>query len=76
MVILLRLVLILLVCLPVLTGCSDNKEKKEKSAIEQTTDKAAKEAVERIKVPLDRARTAAEQENERNRQIEEEGNKR
>ncbi len=76
MVILLRIVLILLVCLPVLTGCSDNKEKKEKSTIEQTTDKAAREAVERIKVPLDRAKTAAEQENDRNRQIEEEGNKR
>jgi PBP1b-binding outer membrane lipoprotein LpoB len=71
-----RIVMVLLLCLPFLSGCSDNKEKKEKSAIEQTTDKAAKEAVEMIKVPLDKAKTAAEQENNRSRRIEEEGNKR
>ena len=64
------------VCLSLLTGCSDNKEKKEKSTIEQTTDKAAKEAVDRIKIPLEQARTAAEQESSRSRQLEEQENKR
>ena len=76
MVILLRVGMVLLLCLPFLTGCSDNKEKKEKGSIEQTTDKAAKEAVEMIKVPLDKAKTAAEQENNRSRRIEEEESKR
>lgn len=76
MVTFLRIVIVLFICLPFLTGCSDNKEKKEKSTIEQTTDKAAKEAVEMIKVPLDKAKTAAEQENNRSRRIEEEENKR
>ena len=72
----LRIVLVLLLCLPFLTGCSDNKEKKEKSTIEQTTDKAVKEAVEMIKVPLDKAKTAAEQEDSRSRRIEDEADKR
>jgi hypothetical protein len=56
---------------PLLTGCSDDQGKKGKSTIEQITDKAAKEAVESIKTPLDQARMAAEQENNRSRQIEE-----
>jgi hypothetical protein len=65
---------LVLLGLPLLTGCSGEQEKtgkKEKSAIEQRTDKAAKEAVDRIKVPLDQARMAAEQENSYNRQLKE-----
>ena len=75
MVALFRIVMVLFLCLPFLIGCSDNKEKKEKSTIEQTTDKAAKEAVEMIKVPIDKAKTAAEQENSRSRRIKEEEGK-
>jgi len=71
-----RRIFIVLVVLSfsLLNACSDDrekKEKKEKGMIEQTTDKAAKEAVDRIKVPLEQAKTAAEQENSRSRQLEE-----
>lgn len=66
---------LILLGLPLLTGCSGDQEKKEKSVIEQRTDKAAKEAVERIKVPLDQAKMAAEQENSRSRQLEEQEKK-
>lgn len=68
----------LLLGLPLLIGCSGEQEKtgkKEKSAIEQRTDKAAREAVDRIKVPLDQARMAAEQENNHKRQLEEQQKK-
>ena len=71
----LRIGMILFLGLSFLTGCSDNKEKKEKSTIERTTDKAAKEAVDRIKVPLEQARMAAEQESIQNRQLEEQEKK-
>ena len=60
---------------PLLTGCSDDQGKKEKSTIEQITGKAAKEATESIKTPIDKARMAAEQENSRSRQIEEQEKK-
>lgn len=62
--------------LPLLTGCSGDQEKKEKSVIEQKTDKAAKEAVDRITIPLDQARMAAEQENTHKLQLEEQEKKR
>jgi hypothetical protein len=69
---------LLLLAFPLLTGCSGEQEKtgkKEKSAIEQRTDKAAKEAVDRIKVPLDQAKMAAGQENNHKRQLEEQQKK-
>ena len=53
-----------------LTSCSGDQENKEKGAIEQGTDKVAKEAVEMIKTPLEQARTAAELENNRAGQVE------
>jgi hypothetical protein len=65
--------------LPLLIGCSgeqEKTEKKEKSVIEQKTDKAAKEAVDKIKAPLDQARMAAEQENTHKLQLEEQEKKR
>jgi hypothetical protein len=71
----LRIGMILFLGLSFLTGCSDNKGKKEKSTIERTTDKAAKEAVDRIKVPLEQARMAAERESIQNRQLEEQEKK-
>lgn len=66
---------LMLFCIPLLTGCSGDQEKKEKSVIEQKTEKAAKEAVDRIKVPLDQARMAAEQENTHKLQLEEQEKK-
>ena len=60
---------------PLLTGCSDDQGEKDKSTIEQITDKAAKEAIESIKTPLDKARMAAEQENRHNLQVEEQEKK-
>ncbi len=60
----------LLLCCAPLISCSGNQENKEKGVIEQGTDKAAKEAVERIKTPLEQARTAAERENIRAGQVE------
>ena len=52
---------LLLVGLPLLitNSCSDNAHKKEKSAVEQQTDKTAQEAVKMIKTPLNEAKTAA-----------------
>ena len=69
---------LILFCLPLLTGCSGDQEKtgkKEKSAIEQGTDKVAKEAVDRIKVPIDKAKMAAEQESNHSRELEEQEKK-
>jgi hypothetical protein len=60
----------LLLCCAPLMSCSGDQENKEKGAIEQGTDRVAKEAVERIKTPLEQARTAAEQENKRTEQVE------
>jgi VanZ family protein len=71
-------ILVFLLVVPFLTCCSGDQEKtgkKEKSAIQQRTDQAAKEAVDRIQVPLDQARTAAEQENAYKRQLEEQEKK-
>ena len=59
----------------VLTGCSDDPGKKEKSTIDQVTNTAAKGAIESIKTPLEQARTAAEQEDSHNRQVQEQANK-
>jgi hypothetical protein len=71
----LRIVSVLFfLCLSFLSACSE--EKKEKGTVEQVTDKAAKEAVDRIKVPLDQSKTAADLESNRGRQLEEQENKR
>jgi hypothetical protein len=75
MTVCLRIFMAIALLFPLLTGCSDDPGKKEKSAIEQITDKAAKEAIMSIKTPLDKARMAAEQENSHNRQVEEQEKK-
>jgi PBP1b-binding outer membrane lipoprotein LpoB len=54
-----------------LTGCSGDKEKKEKGTIKQGTDAAAKQATDMIKIPLDQAKGAALQQENRGREIEE-----
>ena len=39
-----------------LLGCSGNEEQKEPGAIEKMTDKAAEEAVQNIRQPMERAK--------------------
>ena len=56
-------VLVLLFGGAALLSCSNNKEAEpEKGMIEKMTDKAAKEMAERIRAPIDQARSAADQE--------------
>jgi hypothetical protein len=51
-------------------GCSDKKEPAaEKGAIRQMTDEAAREAVNQIRTPIDKARSAAQQQEERNKEL-------
>ncbi len=61
--------------LPLVSGCSGDKDKKEKSAIEQQTDKTAKEAVKMIKTPLNEAKSAARQQEDYNKQLKKESAK-
>jgi hypothetical protein len=71
-------ILVFLLVVPFLTSCSGDQDKagkKEKSAIQQRTDQAAKEAVDRIQTPINQARTAAEQEDAYKRQLEEQEKK-
>jgi len=51
-----------------LFACTNNNEAEaepKKGMIEEMTDKAAKEMVDRIRTPLDKARSAADQEEDR-----------
>ena len=51
-------------------GCSDKKEPpSEKGAIRQMTDEVAKEAVNQIRTPIDKARSAAKQQEDKNKQL-------
>jgi hypothetical protein len=51
-------------------GCSDKKEPAaEKGAIRQMTDEAAREAVNQIRTPIDKARSVAQQQEERNKEL-------
>jgi len=51
-------------------GCSDKKEPApEKGAIRQMTDEAAREAVKQIRTPIDKARSAAKQQEEKNKEM-------
>ena len=40
----------------ILSGCSGDQEKKEPGAIEKMTDKAAEDAVQNIRQPIERAK--------------------
>lgn len=54
------------------SACSDKKEpKNKKGAIEKMTDKAAKEIVDRIQDPIDKARSAAKQGEDRLKEMDE-----
>ena len=51
-------------------ACSNKKEPEaKKGAIEKMTDKTAKEVVDRIRAPIDKARSAAKQEEDRMKEM-------
>ncbi len=60
---------LVLLSLPLMSGCSNGKDKKEKSVIDQQTDRAAQQAVKMIKTPLDKAKVAAEKQEEYDKQV-------
>jgi outer membrane murein-binding lipoprotein Lpp len=66
-----RITLPLVVATLLLAGCSGDEGKKEQGAIEKQTEQTAKAAVEAIKTPIDKARTAAGQQNDQARTLKE-----
>jgi hypothetical protein len=63
------LVAAVLLCGPFL-GCSDKKNPAaEKGAIQKMTEATANEAVDRIRAPIEKARSAAQQQEEKNREL-------
>lgn len=57
-------------------ACSDKKgPENKKGAIEKITDKTAKEIVDRIQTPIDKARSAAKQGEDRLKELDEAGKK-
>ena len=51
-------VMVLLICSTMFLACSDNKEtESEKGTIETVSDKAANEAIRRIRTPIEKARS-------------------
>jgi hypothetical protein len=57
-------------------GCSDKKEPPaEKGAIQKMTEEAGKEAVKQIRTPIDKARSVAKQQEEKNKEVEDAANK-
>ena len=64
------LVIVMLLLTGAFWGCSDRKEPApEKGAIRQMTDEAAHEAVNQIRTPIDKARSAAKQQEEKNKEL-------
>jgi hypothetical protein len=51
-------------------GCSDKKEPAaEKGAIKKMTEETAREAVNQIRTPIDKARSVAKQQEEKNKEM-------
>jgi len=51
-------------------GCSEKKEPAaEKSAIQKMTEETAREAVNQIRTPIDKARSVAQQQSEKNKEV-------
>ena len=51
-------------------GCSDKKEPgSARGAIKQMTEETAKEAVQQIRTPIDKARSVAKQQEEKNKEL-------
>ena len=64
--ILLTSVIVMLLGGPALIACSNNKEaESEKGTIEKMTDKTAKEVVNRIRTPIDKAQSVKNQQEDR-----------
>jgi hypothetical protein len=54
----------------VIFACSDRKEPAaEKSAIKKMTEETAREAVNQIRTPIDKARSVAQQQEEKNKEL-------
>jgi PBP1b-binding outer membrane lipoprotein LpoB len=63
---------ILLAAILLLTiSCSNSEDPNEKGTLKETQDKIAQDAVNNIKVPLDKAKNASKLANEKTRQIKE-----
>ncbi len=54
----------------IFSACSNSDEPVEKGRIEQTTDKIAQQAVQSIKIPIDKARSAKELTEQHNSAVE------
>ncbi len=51
-------------------GCSDKQDAgSEKGAIKKMTEETARESVKQIRTPIDKARSAAKQQEERNKEV-------
>ena len=51
-------------------GCSDKKDSgQEKGAIKKMTEETAREAVNQIRTPIDKARSVAQQQEEKNKEV-------
>jgi hypothetical protein len=51
-------------------GCSDKKDSgQEKGAIKKMTEETAREAVKQIRTPIDKARSVAQQQEEKNKEV-------
>jgi hypothetical protein len=51
-------------------GCSDKKEPApEKGAIQKMTEDTARQAVDRIRTPIDKARSVAQQQEEKDKEV-------
>ena len=66
-----KMVLFSLSLLVLFCACTNDQEKKEKSKVEQFTDRTAEKAVNYIKTPLDKAQKTVDAANQRNKAIRE-----
>ncbi len=67
-----RIILVLVcLCVPLISGCSSDKDKNEKSAIRKQTDQVAERAVKMIKTPKDRARAAVKAQEDYDKKVKE-----
>ena len=63
--------LLQIIVLSLTVSCSDSEETSEKGSLKETQDKIAQEAVDYIKVPLDKAKEASELANRHTQQVKE-----
>ena len=65
-------VIALILCTAVFFACSNNEEaEKEKGTIEKMTDKTAKEMMDRIRTPIEKAKSVKNQQEDRLSDMEE-----